>query len=140
MDHRRLVQLALGALLLTSPAGATEPAGGLGRWITETGNFEVEIAPCGGALCGTVVKVLGNRSMRDPSVEMQPADAYPMLGRQILTDLEPAGDGQWRGYVYNRENGKTYSCIVTVLATGQLEVRGYVGLPLFGRTSTWHRP
>jgi uncharacterized protein (DUF2147 family) len=84
--------------------------------------------------------VLGNRSMSDPTVEMQPADPRPALGMQILTDLRPAGDARWTGYVYDRERGKTYSCVVTLLDTGQLKVRGYVVLPVFGRTSIWHRP
>src|SRR5262249_44302865 len=101
---------------------------------------EVEIAPCADKLCGTIVQVLGNRSMGDPSVEMVPADPRPALGMQILTDLAPAGEQQWSGYVYNRENAKTYSCVVTLLDGGQLKVRGYVGIPLFGRTSIWHRP
>ena len=140
MEWRRLLSIACALTLLASLARAEAPRESLGRWITETGNYEVEIGPCAGKLCGTIVKVLGNRSMRDPSVEMVPADSRPALGMQILTDLVPAGDNQWAGYVYNREDGKTYSCVVTLLDTGQLKVRGYRVLPIFGRTSMWHRP
>jgi uncharacterized protein (DUF2147 family) len=125
---------------LAASAWAATPPTGLGHWITETGNYEVEIAPCADKLCGTIVQVLGNRSMRDPSLEMVPADPRPALGMKILMDLTPTGDGAWSGSVYNRENGKTYSCVVTLLETGQLKVRGYVGLPLFGQTSIWRRP
>jgi uncharacterized protein (DUF2147 family) len=84
--------------------------------------------------------VLGNRSMRDPSVEIVSPDPRPALAIQIRTDLVPAGDRRWTGTIYNRENGKTYSCVVTLLPTGQMKVRGYVGLPMFGRTAVWHRP
>lgn len=132
--------LAAGTLAIAATAGADAQAPGLGRWITETGNYEVEIAPCADKLCGTIVTVLGNRSMRDPSVEMVPADPRPPLGMRILTDLAPNGERQWSGYVFDRESGKTYSCRVTLLASGQLKVRGYVGLPMFGRTAVWHRP
>ena len=53
--------MALATTYLASqPAQATDPRG---RWITANGNLEVEIAPCGNALCGTVTQVLGNRSM-----------------------------------------------------------------------------
>jgi uncharacterized protein (DUF2147 family) len=58
---------------------------------------------------------------------------------QILSDLVPAGDQRWTGSVYDRESGKTYSCVVSLLDTGELSVRGYVFLPMFGRTALWHR-
>ena len=51
---------------------STAPDGGsasLGRWLTDNGNLEIEIAPCGAALYGTVTKVLAIRSMRG-GVEM----------------------------------------------------------------------
>ena len=136
-----VASLTATSLLAASLAAAADAApAALGRWITETGNYEVEIAPCDEKLCGTIVQVLGNRSMSDPQVEMVAADPRPALGTRILTDLAPAGDGRWSGYVYNRENAKTYSCVVTLADGGMLAVRGYVVLPLFGRTSTWHRP
>jgi len=63
-----------------------------GRWITESGNLEVEIAPCGESLCGTVTRVLANRSMSAPGQDMDAADKRPALGMQILTGLRPSGD------------------------------------------------
>jgi len=142
MGYRSMAASALAAatLAIAAVVGADAPTPGLGHWITESGNYEVEIAPCADKLCGTIVKVLGNRSMRDPSVEMVPADPRPALGMQILTDLTPDGADEWSGNVYDRESGKTYSCRVTLLASGQLKVRGYVVLPMFGRTALWHRP
>lgn len=119
---------------LATPVVALE-----GRWLTESGNLEVEIAPCGEAFCGTVVRVLANRSMSDPSAAMAPADGRPALGMQILSDLKPSGDQQWTGTIYNRENAKTYSCRVTLAAPDRLEVRGYVLLPLIGKTQVWRR-
>ncbi len=138
----RILQCVVSLLLLSVAVGsmAADPPTLLGHWITSTGNYEVEVAPCGDALCGTIVKVLGNRSMRDPDVEMQSPDPRPALGMRILTDLAPAGDGRWTGSVYDRESAKTYSCVVTLLDTGELAVRGYVVLPMFGRTALWHRP
>src|SRR5262245_11573790 len=96
----------------------------LGRWLTASGNLEVEVAPCGQALCGTVVRVLGNRSMSAGGGEMTPADTRDPMGMQILIDFvptefreTPASDGgaaksriptRWNGQIYNRENAKTY--------------------------------
>jgi uncharacterized protein (DUF2147 family) len=128
-----------GATALAQPAGADDTL--LGRWITESGNLEVEIAPCGEAVwCGTVVKVLANRSMSRPGEAMAPADPRSPLGMTLLSGLKPTGDGEFKGELYNRENGKLYSATVRPLAPAQLRVRGYVGLPLFGKTQVWRRP
>ena len=136
--------IALASIwLVTAPAfgqsAARGDAGGLlGRWLTDNGNLEVEIAPCGAAVCGTVTKVLGNRSMSGNG-EMVAADARDPLGMILLKDFTSSGDGEWSGEIYNRENAKTYSCKITLGGPDQLVVRPYVGVPMFGRTLIWKR-
>lgn len=133
---------ALATTAVATPAQAAEdqlrPAES-GRWITESGNFEVDIAPCGQVLCGTVVRVLANRSMSRPSATMQAVDNRSPLGMKLLSELTPSGNGEWKGQIYNRENGETYNCLVQLLAPDQLKVRAYKGSPLFGKTQVWHR-
>jgi uncharacterized protein (DUF2147 family) len=107
--------------------------------VTESGNLEVEIAPCGPALCGTVVRVLATRSMSKPEAEIMSADGRPVLGMRILTGFASAGGGEWKGEIYNRENGKTYSCILSLAAADELKVHSYIGLPLIGKTQIWRR-
>lgn len=134
-------------VLLMFVAGSALAQGGtpLGRWITESGNLEVEIAPCApppagaAVLCGKVVRVLANRSMSGPGEEMKPADARPALGMTLLTGLQAAGEGVYQGTIYNRENARHYSVKLTPAEPAQLLVRGYVGLPLFGKTQVWRR-
>ena len=75
---------------------------------------------------------------------MTPADTRPALGMTILKDFvaEEAEEGSpttWRGHIYNRENGKTYRCLMSMDASGSLVLRPYVGLPLFGQTQVWRR-
>lgn len=150
---RQLILNSGPALLLMAgllaPAQA-QPGDPRGRWLTANGNLEVEIAPCGAALCGSVSRVLGNRSMSgDGQAEMKPTDPRPALGMQLLSDFQPvaAEAGQpvsaWRGRLYNRENGKSYDCTLRVStadnAAGELILRPYVGLPLFGKTLVWTR-
>lgn len=134
--------ILLAAASLASPAfaqGITAAPAQTGRWLTESGNFEVEIAPCGKALCGTVVKVIANRSMGKTDAAATPADTRSPLGMKILSDFAPAGEGEWKGSIYNRENGKTYDCLISVVAPGQLKVHAYKLLPLFGKTQIWRR-
>jgi len=140
---RLFVSAAVLALLAlpTAPdaANPSPPDRVVGRWLTESGNLEVEIAPCGPALCGTVVRVLANRSMQNPNAEMKAADSRPALGMVILRDFVPSGEDEWKGKIYNRENGKTYRCLMAPLSPTQLKIHGYVGLPLFGKTQVWRR-
>lgn len=110
-----------------------------GRWLTESGNLEVGVAPCGSALCGTVVRVVADHAMSQPSQPASAAAAGSALGLVILRDFKPSGDGEWEGHIFNRDNGETYSCIMTLAAADTLKVRPYKLIPLFGKTQFWHR-
>jgi uncharacterized protein (DUF2147 family) len=135
-----VISIMLSAVPLLGQTAASVASSGplFGRWMTDNGNLEVELAPCGPTICGTVVKVLANRSMTG-SGEMKAADNRSPLGLKILSDFSPAGEGEWQGEIYNRENGKTYSCKLSLEGTDQLAVRAYVLLPLFGKTLIWRR-
>lgn len=122
-----------------SPSVASAAPAQQGRWLTESGNLEVDLAPCGAAWCGTVTRVLANRSMSGPGAEMVAVDSTPVLGRVLLSGFVPSGDGEWTGQLYNRENGKTYSARMSLPMPDQLQIRAYVGLPLFGKTQVWRR-
>lgn len=137
---------ALSGALAQTPS-PTDPRG---RWVTASGNLEVEIAPCGKALCGTVTKVLGNRSMSRDGEAMDPVDKRPALGMTLLKDFTRSDSGElgepvteWSGEIYNRENGRTYRCHMSVStaanAAGELVLHAYVGIPLFGKTQRWQR-
>lgn len=143
MRHLSFALPLVTTTLLCLNAWASEaPPDPRGKWVTASGNLEVEVAPCGPALCGTATKVLANRSMSPGNGgDMQPVDTRPALGMKILLDFLPDADepGQWRGQIYNRENGKTYSCLMSLGAAGELVLRPYVGLPLFGKTQAWQR-
>jgi len=124
--------LSMMLCFLAAPAYAQT-----GRWITASGNLEVEIAPCGQALCGTAVRVLANNSMSVPGKSM--ASDVPGLGLKVMSNFTSTGDGIWTGQIYDRENGKTYRCRMRQLSADELEVHPYIGIPLFGQTQIWHR-
>lgn len=120
-----------------------------GLWLTASGNLEVRVEPCGAALCGKVSRVIANQSMSRPGEAMadgaQPAqEGMPILSDFLPSASETAPDGrrvttEWRGRIFNRENGRTYDCLMSVGEGGELKLRAYVGLPLFGRTQAWRR-
>ena len=141
MNNRLLPLLATLSIAAAATAHAADPRG---RYLTASGNFEVEVGPCGAALCGSVSKVIANHSMSRPGEAMQAADARDPMGLQLLSGFVPTGDPgaeprEWRGEIYNRENGKTYACLMALDERGDLVLRAYVGLPLFGKTQVWQR-
>jgi uncharacterized protein (DUF2147 family)/peroxiredoxin len=129
----RAIALALCAAGWAATAGAAEIEG---TWRTQSGNLDVEIKPCGAALCGTVVRVLANASMAHPGQEM---GDRPGLGLVLLSNFLPAGDGTWEGFIYDREAAQTYRCNLALDAGGRLVVLGYLGYHALGRSQLWTR-
>ena len=63
----------------------------------------------------------------------------PRLGLPVLADFVKDGDDKYTdGTIYDPNNGKTYSCKMTYKGN-TLDIRGYIGISLFGRTTTWTR-
>jgi uncharacterized protein (DUF2147 family) len=64
----------------------------------------------------------------------------PILGMTIITGMKPEGDEYGGGRILDPASGKVYKSTMRLLDDGKkLNVRGYVGVPLFGRTQTWIR-
>ncbi len=62
-----------------------------------------------------------------------------LLGLQNLDDFEFDGSEWTGGEIYDPKTGKTYSAKMRLENKNELHLRGYVGIPLFGRTSVWKR-
>lgn len=49
-------------------------------------------------------------------------------------------NGSWvGGTIYDPRDAKTYDCVLRLKSANQLEVRGYIGMPLLGRSEIWTR-
>jgi len=63
----------------------------------------------------------------------------PRLGLPVLNGFVKDGENKYDdGTIYDPLNGKTYSCKITYKGK-TLDIRGYIGISLFGRTTTWSR-
>lgn len=63
-----------------------------------------------------------------------------IIGMTIVKGLMKDGDQYDGGTILDPENGKTYQCKMKLNATGdELEVRGYIGISLIGRSQIWKR-
>jgi uncharacterized protein (DUF2147 family) len=141
---------AAGALLSVPAPGevARQPAANpVGLWYAEGGAAQIEVRDCNGALCGRVVWLRSpfdehGCELRD---RHNPADSMrqrPVIGLEILSGLErsSSAEGVWTaGTLYDPGSGNTYRASLTVAGENRLELRGYVGIPLLGRTATWIR-
>lgn len=130
------------ALVFTLSSFAGTQASILGQWYTTDKGAIVEIYQCGNKLCGKIIwlkepnkddgKPKTDENNPDKSKHMQ-----PIIGLNILKNFVDKGNNSWEdGEIYDPENGKTYSCNMS-LNGSVLEVRGYIGLSLFGRTEKW---
>jgi len=64
----------------------------------------------------------------------------PIIGMNILWGLRQDGDQYAGGEILDAKEGKIYRCKMKLLEGGKkLEVRGYIGVSLFGRSQTWSR-
>ena len=64
----------------------------------------------------------------------------PILGMINLNNFAYDGDNVWEGgKIYDPENGKEYSCKMKLVSANQLDVRGFIGVSLIGRTDNWTR-
>jgi uncharacterized protein (DUF2147 family) len=89
-----------------------------------------------------VIEAIIDPAKRDKHCEKcdGPRHDQPVLGMTILTGIHRDGDHYGGGKILDPDNGKVYSCKFTVTDAGQhLDVRGYIGFSLLGRTQTWNR-
>ena len=140
--------LTLSVGLLSLAAHAQMSPVGLWRSIddaTQQPKAEIRISQtAAGGLSGVVEKGLQNNPNTDPNCNLCTDDrkGKPKIGLEIIRGGQQ-GDGKavWEGgKILDPENGKNYSLRLTPIEGGKkLEVRGYIGAPMLGRTQTWIR-
>ncbi|WP_426105252.1 DUF2147 domain-containing protein [Massilia sp. TSP1-1-2] len=64
----------------------------------------------------------------------------PVLGMVFMSGLHKNGDEYSGGEILDPDSGKVYRSKLTLLDGGKkMSVRGYVGVPMLGRSQTWVR-
>jgi len=114
-----------------------------GVWLTEKKDGKVEIYQTGHTWSGKLIwgnSVLDqNGKPRHDVLNPDPKLRSRLIqGMVIITGLAYE-DGKWQGgEIYDSTTGKTYSISVTV-KDNNLNLRGYIGIPLLGKTTVWQR-
>jgi uncharacterized protein (DUF2147 family) len=143
-----LKKLSLVALLLVttiSLALAQKPDDILGVWKTGEGTGMVQIYKKGELYFGRVVwlKVPNNPDGTPRTDVNNPEESLrkrPLKGLENLRGFKYAGNNAYEGgQIYDPKNGSDYSCEMKLIDANTLEVRGFIGVSLFGRTDVWKR-
>ena len=121
---------ALAMILNAALASATPDADPIGMWSTENGHGVIAIEPCGDALCGRIVGIERAPTDRMPT----DVDGRSQCGLTIITNQKPTADGGWLGQITDPRDGKTYQAKLWVDESGNLHLRGFIGVPLLGST------
>ena len=119
----------------------------LGLWYAEGGAAEVEIRACSDGLCGRVVWLrspIGDNGceLHDDKNPDPAARGKPIIGLVVLHGLKQldAEGRQWAGgTIYDPVSGRTYWCNARLDGDDRLFLRGFWGIQLLGRTTTWTR-
>jgi uncharacterized protein (DUF2147 family) len=102
----------------------------------------VEIFELKGELAGKVSQVLQSDQGPNPICKECDGDRKdkPVVGMTIMWGMKKDGDEWSGGKILDPKNGKTYGCKMHLTDNGQkLEVRGFVGFSLLGRSQVWER-
>jgi uncharacterized protein (DUF2147 family) len=150
-----LISLLFISLLSVSASTATFAAGAddiLGLWFNGEKDARIEIAKCAEKYCGKIVW-LKDPNYPDGSKDGAPGTPKldhnnpdgslkkaPIIGLQIVSDFIYDSENIWKdGRVYDPKNGKTYKGKMTLVSPNQLDLRGYIGISIIGRTTSWTR-
>ena len=146
MKKRSISILAAGLLIAFSAIGQTTSPVGLWKNIDDTTGKPkalIRITESNGELSGKIEKLF-----REPSEEQNPKCVKcegdnkdkPIIGLTMLQGMKKDGTDFSGGTILDPANGKIYKSKMSLEEDGKkLNVRGYIGVPMLGRTQTWVR-
>jgi uncharacterized protein (DUF2147 family) len=116
----------------------------LGKWLNPSGEGQIEIYKKADKYSGKLVWIKDPNDdggkpkldIKNPTVSLR---SRPVMGLEILKNFV-FEDGKWTdGTIYDPKTGKTYSCNLSLKENGQLNIRGYIGISIIGRSESWKR-
>lgn len=140
---RRIPFLMLLFVAVSFSAFAQKQDAIVGKWLNPSGEGQIEIYKRGDKYFGKLAWMkepnLNGKPKLDAKNPSENLRKRPLLNLELLKDFA-YDDGKWTdGTIYDPKSGKTYSCNMSLKSPDVLNVRGYVGVSLLGRTETFRR-
>jgi uncharacterized protein (DUF2147 family) len=148
------IYLSILVLLLTSAFGSThikekkynDANSIIGTWKPGEGTGMIKISRNGDKFQGQIVwlKDPNDPQTGKPLLDKNHPDKVnrtrPIMGLTNMWGFKSTKPGVWEGgKIYDPNKGSTYDCTIKLKDDNTLEVRGYIGISLIGRTDTWTR-
>jgi len=136
-----LLSLLAADLAIASPVGLWQTIDDETEQVTGI----VRIEERDGLILGNIVEVLDPAAKPGAVCKLCTDDRkdQPIVGLSIIRNVvaDDSEDGPWSGgEILDPKNGKVYRVRLELTDGGKtLEVRGYIGAPILGRTQVWHR-
>lgn len=116
----------------------------LGEWYNGEKDATILLYESNGKVFGKINWIKEPNENGKPKVDKHNPDPAkrntPAMGLVIMKNFEKVKENYWEnGTVYDPNNGKTYKCNLSLINKDQLDVRGYIGFSLLGRTENWTR-
>jgi uncharacterized protein (DUF2147 family) len=117
----------------------------VGIWLTNGDDpAKIQIYKSGDKFYGKIIWLKNPLLNGSPKVDKNNPDktkrTNPIIGLALLSGFKFNDDDAWKGgVIYDPQNGKTYSCNISLKDKNTLKVRGYIGISLLGRTEVWAR-
>ncbi len=117
----------------------------LGKWYTEENKSLIEIFKKGDKYFGKIVWLKDPKNengtekldKNNPDEKLRKKTIVDLV---IMSNIEFDEDNEWEdGEIYDPESGNTYSCLITLTSPDKIDMRGYMGFSMFGRSTTWKR-
>ena len=128
---KRLLLALSAAAVAISPASALAKSSLEGRW--KNGAMQIVIAPCGRALCGTVVKASAKQQAKADR-----GSGTNLIGARLIDNIQPVGPGSWRANVFVADKNMNARGMIQQVNAKRLTVRGCV-LAVICKTTHWDR-
>lgn len=143
---KRSIFLLVAGILFSFGSFAQDGDKLAGVWKPSDGRSMIKIDKIGNKYYGRVVWLLEpNDENGNPRTDVNNPDESlretPLKGYRLLKDFVYDEEEQlWTdGTIYDPKNGSTYNCKIELKDDNTIEVRGYIGTAVFGRTDVWTR-
>ena len=100
-----------------------------GLWLTEGGRAKIKIYKNkSGEYQGKLIWTKDNSPL-----------AKKTLGATIIDEMKSVNENKYEGFIYDPTKNSKYDSYITVVNQNTINLRGYLGISLLGRTEKWTR-